>query len=256
MSGIRPYYAEKGLSAAFYDTVTAADRRLEGDVDVYARLAPEGGAILELGVGTGRLAVALAEKGFQVTGVDIAPAMLAQARAKLADLPNRIASRVELKRGDMTDITLGKTFDLVICPYFTLAHVPRGMAWKNTFLTAAKHLKPGGLAAFHLPLAEVMRLPGPENLEAAVLDEPTPSGGRLRLFVLQREFREELGRLDQVIEYVELDARGGVLRRSAERLTYYLTDPAPLAAEARLTPDREPVPLGGVGEIHVFAKEA
>ncbi|HEY3949638.1 class I SAM-dependent methyltransferase [Phenylobacterium sp.] len=254
MAQTRPYYAEKGLSAAFYDTVTAADRRLEGDLDVYARLAPPGGTILELGVGTGRLAIALAEKGFRVTGVDIAPAMLAQAQAKLAELPSHVAGRIELKRGDMTAIDLGRTFDLVICPYFTLAHVPRGMAWKNTFLTAAKHLKPGGLAAFHLPLAEIMRLPGPDNPEAPVLDEPTPSGGRLQLFVLQREFREEVGRLDQVLEYVELDARGGVLRRSAERLTYYLTDPEPLAAPAGLAVDREPVPLGGVGEIHVFLK--
>src|ERR1700744_3491641 len=147
MAATPPYYAEKGLSAAFYDTVTAADRRLEGDVDIYARLAPPEGTLLELVGGTGRLAFALAEKGFRVTGVDIAPAMLAQAQAKLADLPPTVAGRVELKRGDMTVVDLGKTFDLVICPYFTLAHVPRGMAWKNTFATAAKHLKPGGLAA-------------------------------------------------------------------------------------------------------------
>ncbi|MBS0360200.1 MAG: methyltransferase domain-containing protein [Proteobacteria bacterium] len=254
MAPTRPYYAEKGLSAAFYDTVTAADRRLEGDVDVYARLAPQGGSILELGVGTGRLAFALAEKGLHVTGVDIAPAMLAQAQAKLADFPSHIAGRVELKRGDMTAITLGKTFDLVICPYFTLAHVPRGMAWKNTFETAAKHLKPGSLAAFHLPLTEIMQMPGPADLSLPVLDEPTPSGGRLQLFVLEREYREEVGRLDQVIEYVELDARGGVLRRSAERLTYYMTEPDPLAESSGLKRDREPIPLGGVGEIHVFAK--
>lgn len=254
MGSTRPYYAEKGLSAAFYDTVTAADVRLGGDVDVYARLAPVGGAILELGVGTGRLAFALAEHGFGVTGIDIAPAMLSQAQAKLAELPAHVAGRVELKRGDMTALDLRRSFDLVICPYFTLAHVPRGMAWRNTFDTAAKHLKPGGLAAFHLPLTEIMRLPGPADPGLPVLDEPTPSGGRLQLYVREREFREEIGRLDQVIEYVELDARGGVLRRSPERLTYYMTDPAPLAASAGLTPDREPIPLGGVGEIHVFVK--
>ncbi|MBS0334555.1 MAG: methyltransferase domain-containing protein [Proteobacteria bacterium] len=250
----RPYYAEKGLSAAFYDTVTAADRRLSGDLEIYAGLAPSGGSILELGSGTGRLAVALAELGFRVLGVEIAPAMLAQAQAKLADLPPHVAGRVELKRGDMTDIDLGRRFDLVICPYFALAHVPRGMAWKNTFATAARHLKSGGLAAFHLPLLEMMRLPGPANPEAPVLDEPTPAGGRLQLFVLERSFREEVGRMDQVVEYVERDARGGVLRRSAERLTLYMTDPDPLAEPAGLTRDREPIPLGGAGEIHVFLK--
>ena len=254
MAGVRPYYADKGLSAAFYDTVTAADARLAGDIDAYARLAPTGGSILELGVGTGRLAFALAEMGFSVVGVDIAPAMLAQAQAKRADLPSAVAGRIELKRGDMTALDLRRQFDLVICPYFTLAHVPRGQAWKNTFGTAAKHLKSGGLAAFHLPLDEIMRLPGPANPALPVLDEPTPTGGRLRLYIREREYREEVGRLDQVIEYVELDARGQVLRASPERLTYYMTDPAPLAAACGLTADRDPIPLGGVGAIHVFLK--
>jgi SAM-dependent methyltransferase len=254
MAPTRPYYAEKGLSAAFYDTVTAADARLEGDVAVYAELPPAGGAILELGAGTGRLAVALAERGFSVTGIEIAPAMLAQASAKRAELDPEVARRIELKRGDMTAIDLKRTFDAVICPYFTLAHVPRGMAWKNTFATAARHLKPGGLAAFHLPLLEVMRLSGPVTSDLPVLDQPAPSGGRLRLYVRERSFREDVGRLDQVIEYVELDARGGLLRSSLERLTYYHADPLPLAAAEGLEPDRESIALGGVGEILVFRK--
>ena len=254
MASSRPYYAERSLSAAFYDAVTAVDTRLEGDLDIYAGLAPAGGTILELGAGTGRLTFALAERGFSVVGVDIAPAMLAQAAAKQAEAPPEIARRIELKRGDMTVLDLKKTFDLVICPYFTLAHVPRGMAWKNTFATAARHLKVGGLAAFHLPLIEIMRLPGPVNADLPVLDEPTSSGGRLRLYVRERAFREDVGRLDQTIEYVELDARGEVLRSSLERLTYYHTDPDPLAAPESLAPDRDPIPLGGVGEIHIFRK--
>ena len=254
MAPTRPYYAEKGLSAAFYDTVTAADARLEGDLEIYASLCPPGGAILELGAGTGRLAFALAERGFSVVGVDIAPAMLAQAVAKRAELEPEVARRVELKRGDMTSLDLKRTFDLVICPYFTLAHVPRGTAWKNTFATASRHLKPGRLAAFHLPRLEIMRLPGPADPSRPVLDQPAPSGGRLQLFVRERSFREDVGRMDQVMEYVELDARGAVLRSSLERQIFYYTDPAPLAAGEGLIAEREPMPLGDVGDIHVFLK--
>jgi SAM-dependent methyltransferase len=254
MTAARPYYAEKGLSAAFYDTVTAADARLQGDVGIYAELAPPGGAVLELGVGTGRIAIALAERGLSVVGVDIAPAMLAQAAAKQAELDPAVARRVELRRGDMAALDLKREFDLVVCGYFTLAHVPRGAAWRNTFETAARHLRPGGLAAFHLPLVDVMRLPGPPDLSLPVLDEPAPTGGRLQLYVRERLFREEVGRLDQVIEYVELDARGQVLRRSPERLTYYWTDPEPLARAAALALERPPITLGGVGEIWVFRK--
>jgi SAM-dependent methyltransferase len=253
MAQARPYYADKSLSAAFYDVVTAADARLEGDLDIYAGLAPAGASILELGAGAGRVAFALAARGFQVTGVEIAPSMLSQAQARLAALPPEIAGRVELRRGDMTALDLKRPFDLVLCTYFTLAHVPAGAAWRNTFATAARHLRPGGLAAFHLPLADIMRLPAPPR-EAVVLDQPLEGGGRLQLHILERTFREGVGRLDQVVEYVERDARGAVVRRSPERLTYYVADPEPLAAAAGLTRDRAPIPLGGVGEIWVFRK--
>ena len=254
MAPVRPYYAERGLSAAFYDTVTGADPRIGGDVDVYAGLAQDGASVLELGTGTGRLAFALAERGFSVTGVDIAPAMLAQASAKRRELDPALAARVELKRGDMTALDLKRTFDLVICPFFTLAHVPRGAAWRNTFATAARHLKTGGIAAFHLPLVEFMRLPPPDDPTRPVFDHPTPSGGRLVLFIRERSFREAVGRFDQVIEYVEVDARGSVVRRSPERLTYYIADPTPLAAAEGLTPDPTRIPFGEVGEIWVFRK--
>jgi hypothetical protein len=44
------------------------------------------------------------------------------------------------------------------------------------------------------------------------------------------------------------------VRRSPERLTYYVADPAPLAAPEGLTPDPQPIPLGELGEIWVFRK--
>jgi SAM-dependent methyltransferase len=254
MAQARPYYADKALSAVFYDVVTAVDARLVGDVEIYAGLAPPGSSVLELGAGTGRVAFALAERGFTVTGIELAPSMLAQGAAKRAALPAEVADRVELRRGDMTALDLKRTFDLVACTFFTLAHVPAGAAWKNTFATAARHLQPGGLAAFHLPLMEIMRMPGPANPELPVMDQPLAGGGRLQLYVRERSFREGAGRLDQVLEYVELDARGAILRRSPERLTYYLTDPEPLAGTAGLVRGRDPIPLGGVGEIWVFRK--
>ena len=254
MAQARPYYSDKGLSAVFYDTVTGADARLEGDLEVYAKLAPSGGSVLELGAGTGRVAIALAERGLHVTGVEIAPSMLAQAQAKRAALDPDTASRVALRRGDMTALDLKRTFDLVLCPYFTLAHVPAGAAWRNTFATAAHHLERDGLAAFHLPLLEPMRAPGPANPDLPVMDRALENGRRLQLYVRERSFRETVGRLDQVIEYVERGAEGQVLRRSYERLTYYLADPEPLAAAVGLVKHQTPIELGGVGEIWIFRK--
>lgn len=254
MAAVRPYYAPGSLSAAFYDVVTAADARLAGDVEIYAGLAPAGGSVLELGTGSGRIAVALAGRGFQVTGIDLSRPMLEQAQARRAALPAEVAGRVELRLGDMTALDLKRGFDLVLCPYFTLAHVPVGAAWKNVFSTMAGHLAPGGLAAVHLPLLELMRQATPPDPEAVVLDEPLPGGRRLRLRVRARAFKASVGRLEQVIDYEELDAQGRSLRRSAERLTYYMADPAPFAAAGGLARDRPPIALGGVGEIHLFRK--
>lgn len=249
----KPYYAKGSLSAAFYDLITAADARLRGDTDIYADLAPPRGSVLELGAGSGRVAADLASRGLTVTGVEIAPSMLAQAEGRRARLAPEVAGRIELLRGDMTSLHLGRSFDLVVCPFFTLAHVPPGAAWKNTFATAARHLRSGGLAAVHLPKLEIMRLPGPPVPDRPVMDQPLEDGRRLRLHVRERSFREDLGRLDQVIEYLVVDAGGAVLQRSPERLTYWMSDPAPFAQAAGLALDRPPVELGGVGHVWVFS---
>lgn len=254
MAEPRPYYADKGLSAVFYDRITAADPTLAGDVALYASLAPAGGSVLELGAGTGRVAIALAERGLSVVGVDLAPAMLAQAEAKRAGLPAELAGRLEFRRGDMGALELKRTFDAVISPFFTLAHLPAGAAWKNAFATIARHLAPRGLAAVHLPLARLMAETGKVDPKRAVMDLDVGGGRRLQLFVKARRFRDALGRFDQVLDYVVVDGAGRVERQSQERLTYYAADPEPFAAGAGLVRDREPVVLGGVGEIHVFRK--
>lgn len=251
MAGPRPYYAEGSLSATFYDVVTAADQTLAGDVEAYAALAPAGGEVLELGAGSGRLTFALAARGLRVTGVEIAPSMLAQAQAAL---PEILADRVDLRLGDMTDLDLDRAFDLVVAAFFTLAHVPVEPDWRRTFETAARHLKPHGRAVFHLPLRRMMALPGPADPDRPVFDQPLPGGGRLQLHVRSRTFDEAAGRMDQLIEYVARDAAGDVVQRSTERQTYHVADPAPLAAAAGLGADGPPRPFGGVGEIWVFRK--
>lgn len=253
MSRVRPYYAEGSLSVAFYDLVTHLDRDAGADIPIYAELAPPGGAVLELGTGSGRVAFALAEQGLNVTGVDLSPAMLARAQARLAAAPPEIAARLAFRRGDLTSLDLKRTFDVVICSFFTLSHLPGGAGWRNSFKTLARHLEPGGTCAVHLPLAGPMRQPAPDP-KARVVDQPLPSGGRLQMHVLERRFREDIGRFDQVVEYVERDPAGAVSRRSSERLTLYVADPQPAAEAAGLTPAEPPRAVGGSGEIWIFRR--
>jgi predicted TPR repeat methyltransferase len=73
-----------------------------GDVAFYRRLAHEAAApVLELACGTGRIAVALAESGIDITGIDVSDGMLAIAQRKRGALPEAARSRLVLLAGDM-----------------------------------------------------------------------------------------------------------------------------------------------------------
>lgn len=254
MAKTKPYYADGALSALYYDVVTAADARLQGDTEVYAGLAPHGGSILELGAGTGRLTCDLAARGFFVTGVDIAAAMLTQARARVNRLDPETAVRINLRLGDLTALNLKRQFDLVICPYHTLAHIPAGAAWKNAFVTAARHLASESRFAVHLPRLDIMRSLPALDPTTMVMDRPLDGGLRLRLYVRERNFREGINRLEQVLDYAVVDPQGAEVKRSSERLVYYMQDPQPFAQGAGFTLDHAPIDLGGDGDIWVFRK--
>lgn len=254
MAKTRSYYGEGALSAVYYDLITAADLRLRGDEDIYAELAGPGATVLELGAGTGRLTCGLAARGFIVTGLDIAAAMLAQAKRHVEGLEPHIAARISLRLADLTSVDLKQTFDLVICPYHTLAHIPAGAAWRNGFRNAARHLQAGGLFAVHLPKLDLMRSLPPVDPKTKVMDLPLDAGRRLRLYVRERTFREGINRLEQVLDYTVVDAAGVELQRSSERLALYMQDPQPFATQAGFALARPPVDLGGDGDIWVFRK--
>jgi SAM-dependent methyltransferase len=244
---VKPYYSAGGASVRFYDLLTAADRSLDGDVELYAGLIPPGGSVLELGAGTGRVSQALAERGFDVTGLDIAPDMLKQAEARRGTRPEL---NLHYVRGDMTSLNVGRTFDAVICPFFALAHLPAGAAWRNVFRGTAAHLEPGGLAAFHLPDAEKMAAPPPAN-DSPVFHQPTEDGRFLTLYVKNKVMRENVGRMDITVEYV-LSRAGTAEERSPERITFFRGDPNPFADQAGFDIARSPQPLGGAGHVHVY----
>src|SRR5215213_6061594 len=98
--------------ARFYDEDY---RNYNDDVEAIVHLAQEmDGPVLELGCGTGRLLVPLAVTGLPVTGVDISPALLEQARAKLATVPH--GDLVTLVQGDLRQLELPqRDFAFVFC---------------------------------------------------------------------------------------------------------------------------------------------
>ncbi|TMF32347.1 MAG: class I SAM-dependent methyltransferase, partial [Chloroflexi bacterium] len=90
--------------ARLYDVDLIED---PGDLDLYVALARRtGGPVLELGTGTGRLAVPLALTGFEVTAVDLDPAMLERAERFLAAVGPDVAARLEFVQADLLDVEL------------------------------------------------------------------------------------------------------------------------------------------------------
>lgn len=110
------------LAARYYEIIHA---ELTADVELVLELAGQtGGRVLELGCGAGRLLLPLARAGFEVTGVDNSPAMLARARRHLAGEPPAVQKRTTLLEEDMVAFAGDGPFALVILPYNTLMHLP------------------------------------------------------------------------------------------------------------------------------------
>jgi SAM-dependent methyltransferase len=148
----RAYYDSGSLHVESYDSIYAPlPDALAGDVAFYAALARRGGGrVLEIGCGTGRVALALAIAGFDIVGLDLSEAMLAQARAKGQALPAAAASRLELMRGDMRDFAFSRRFATIILPFRTF-HLLLSEADQRRCLAAiARHLERGGRVAIHL----------------------------------------------------------------------------------------------------------
>ncbi len=97
------------------------------------------GSLLELGCGTGAVLAGLAGR-LDLTGVDRSPEMLAAAAPKLTG--------VRLVEADITAFSLGTRFDVVICVFDTLNHLPSFDAWQAMFGQVDAHLADGGLFIF------------------------------------------------------------------------------------------------------------
>lgn len=118
------------------------------DLPFYENLARRcEGPILELGVGTGRVAVPLARAGFEVWGVDNSEAMLDRARWKAGSSPT---ANLHLLAGDMRDFDLGREFDLVFAGLGGFHHLLTAEEQAACLRCVRRHLAPGGLFACDL----------------------------------------------------------------------------------------------------------
>src|SRR5205085_5233826 len=118
------YEGADSLFVRAYDVFSREPPQVAGDVAFYLALAQQGGGrVLELSCGTRRIAFVLAERGFDVTGVDISEGMLTVARRKAAEGPAVVRDRLSFMRQDMTCLDLPGRFGLVFIPFRSFQHL-------------------------------------------------------------------------------------------------------------------------------------
>jgi SAM-dependent methyltransferase len=117
------------------------------DVPFYVDLAREAdGPVVELAVGTGRVAIPVAqETGKRVLGFDLSPAMLAVARERIAEA----GADVEVHEQDMREFELDEPAALVYCPFRALLHMSNWGDRRRVFERVAAALQPGGRFAWN-----------------------------------------------------------------------------------------------------------
>jgi SAM-dependent methyltransferase len=141
--------------AARYDADSAemfAPEVVGPAVDFLAALAG-GGAALELGIGTGRIALPLAARGVPVHGIDLSEAMVARLRAKPG------ADEIGVTIGDFATTRVDRTFTLAYLVFNTIGNLMTQDAQVACFENVARHLEPGGCFVIEVTVPPLQRIP-------------------------------------------------------------------------------------------------
>ncbi len=158
--------------ARFYDI---DDGRLSADIPFHLSFARKtGGPILDLGVGSARLALPLAQAGFQVTGVDISSEMLDLARKRIARAG--LQDRIHLLQANFLDVPLSGPFALAYCGFNSFLHIIEADEEYRAISGWRLLLRPGGLLVIDVEnpqLENLMGLTGQWELEEELLDPDT-----------------------------------------------------------------------------------
>jgi SAM-dependent methyltransferase len=124
-----------------------------------------GGRALEFGIGTGRIALPLAQRGVPVQGIDVSKAMVARLRAKPG------GDDIGVTIGDFATTTVEGSFSLVYLVFNTIMNLTTQGAQVACFRNAAAHLEPGGCFVIEVGVPALQRLPPGETIHAFHLSQ-------------------------------------------------------------------------------------
>ena len=191
--------------ADYYDESPIVRGRAQ-DVAFYRDAARDfGDPILELGCGTGRITMALAQMGKRITGLDISEKMLERAGRKRSALHTEERERVHLVQGDMARFDLGEKFRLILIPFRPFQHLLEVQQQLDCLECVRKHLAPGGRLVLDVFQTDAQRMHDPVHMrETQVADYQTADGRQVRIHERTAAFhRAEQCNDVEMIFYVE-----------------------------------------------------
>ena len=193
------------------------------DVDFYLALAGRGKQqLLELGCGSGRLAIPLAQAGNIVVGVDKDAAMLARARTKWAATSGPVGGSLELIERDLLAFHDERRFDLVLLALNMLPGLPGRQAQAQALAVAAEHAERDGHVVVDLNLPSPAELAGWDGTLSLDWERTDPDTGDLVAKTWSTEY-DHVNEVATVTTYFDSwPAAGGPLRRVARRDELYL----------------------------------
>jgi ubiquinone/menaquinone biosynthesis C-methylase UbiE len=208
-----------GFIADYYDLSPIVVER-EQDVAFYCEAAEEtGGPVLELGCGTGRVTMAIAERGHRITGLDLSRRMLERAERKREALPKETRKQVQLVHGDMTHFKLREKFRLILMPFRPFQHVLETEQQIACLECARKHLKRGGRLILDFFQTDAQRMHDRKfHEESPVVEYDTPDGRHVRMTERVAAFHRAEQRNDVEMIFYVTDASG-----HTERLVFAWT---------------------------------
>jgi SAM-dependent methyltransferase len=133
-------------------------------IDLLVKLAGSGRA-LELGIGTGRIALPLTRRGIPVHGIELSKAMVARLRAKPG------GEDIGVTIGDFATTTVDGTFSVAYLVWNTIMNLTTQAAQVACFRNVAAHLEPGGCFVIEVGVPDLQRLPPGETIHAFHVSE-------------------------------------------------------------------------------------